>query len=94
MTRDEFITYANAMWTFKPEGKMKDHPAAFPLELPKRLIKMNTYIGDTVLDPFMGSGTTGVACRGLHRNFIGIELDKEYYQVAKERIKNEEPLPF
>lgn len=89
LTKEEFITYANALWTFSPEHKMKDigHPAVFPVELPKRLIKMNTYIGDTVLDPFMGSGSTGVACKMLNRNFIGIEIDKKYFGIAKERIK-------
>ena len=46
--------------------------------------------GETVLDPFMGSGTTGVACKNLNRNFIGIELDKEYYQIAKRRIETHE----
>lgn len=89
LTKEEFISYANALWTFPPETKMKaiGHPAMFPIELPKRLIKMNTYIGDTVFDPFMGSGTTGVACKLLNRNFIGTELDEEYFKIAKDRIK-------
>lgn len=51
---------------------------------------MNTYIGDVVLDPFMGSGTTGIVAKKLKRNFIGIELDKAYYDIAKERINKEE----
>ena len=46
--------------------------------------------GDTVLDPFMGSGTTGVACKNLNRNFIGIELDKEYFKIAEERINEKQ----
>ena len=49
---------------------------------------MNTYIGDRVLDPFMGSGTTGVVCKKLNRDFIGIELDENYFNIAKERIEN------
>jgi len=52
---------------------------------------MNTYIDDVVLDPFMGSGTTGVACKNLYRNFIGIELDKDYFEIAKNRIDNTHP---
>lgn len=49
---------------------------------------MNTYIGDTIYDPFMGSGTTGVVCKELSRNFIGSELDSNYFNIAIERIKN------
>ena len=88
LTKDEFITNAYAIWTIAPESKMKEfgHPAVFPVELPKRLIQMNTYIGDTVLDPFMGSGSTGVACINTNRNFIGMELDIGYYEIAKQRI--------
>ena len=48
---------------------------------------MFLYIDDTVLDPFMGSGTTGVVCKELNRNFIGIEIDENYYKIAKERIE-------
>ena len=64
------------------------HPAVFPLELPKRLIQMNSYVGDVVLDPFLGSGTTGVACVNTHRNFIGMEVDKDYFDIAEKRINN------
>ena len=54
----------------------------------EHVIKVHTNEGDTVLDPFMGSGTTGVACKHLNRNFIGIELDDKYFNIALERIKN------
>ena len=50
------------------------------------LVNIHSNVGDTILDPFMGSGTTGVACMNLNRNFIGIELDNEYFKVAKNRI--------
>lgn len=60
----------------------------FPTELPLRLIKMLTYEGDVVLDPFMGSGSTGVACVNTNRDFIGIELDKEYFKIAERRIED------
>lgn len=91
ITKDEFITCANSLWTFAPERLSNvGHPAAFPVELPYRLIKMNSYIGDTILDPFMGSGTTGVACKSLHRNFIGIELDSKYFDLAQKRINGDE----
>ena len=90
LTKEEFISYAYSIWTFAPEMNMKKigHPAIFPKELPYRLIKMNTYIGDIVFDPFMGSGTTGVVCKQIDRNFIGAEIDKNYYEIAKERVEN------
>ena len=62
------------------------HPTIKPLDLIEKFIRNSTNEGDTILDPFMGSGTTGVACKRLNRNFIGIELDPKYFQIAKERI--------
>ena len=59
-----------------------------PNKLAELCIKLSTDENDTVLDPFMGSGTTGVACKELGRNFIGIELDKQYFDIAKERIES------
>ena len=67
----------------------KFHPTTKPLQLMIDLVNVHSFENDLVLDPFMGSGTTGVACKNLNRNFIGIELDKNYFDVAKERIKNE-----
>lgn len=68
-------------------GKEKTgHPAPFPEKLAHDHIISWSNEGDTVLDPFMGSGTTGVACKKLNRNFIGIELDPEYFEIAKKRI--------
>lgn len=64
------------------------HPTQKPVPLLEYLIKTYTLEGETVLDFTMGSGSTGVACRNLNRNFIGIELDKEYFKIAKERITN------
>ena len=62
------------------------HPTQKPIELFEYLIKTYTNEGDTVLDNVMGSGTTGVACKNLNRNFIGMELDEEYFKIATERI--------
>jgi site-specific DNA-methyltransferase (adenine-specific) len=68
-------------------GKEKtEHTTQKPISLMEHLVKIHTNENDLVLDPFMGSGTTGVACKNLNRNFIGIELDKEYFNIAKERI--------
>ena len=66
--------------------KDKLHPTQKPLALMEYLVKTYTNEGDTVLDFTMGSGTTGVACKKLNRNFIGIELDENYFNIAKERI--------
>jgi site-specific DNA-methyltransferase (adenine-specific) len=71
----------------KRNNKFK-HPTQKPVALIEYLIKTYTNEGDTVLDNCMGSGTTGVACKNLNRNFIGIELDQTYYDIAKRRINN------
>lgn len=64
------------------------HPATFPVGLVNFFVKTFSNAGDTILDPFMGSGTTGVACKNLNRDFIGIELDEKYFEIAKQRIEN------
>lgn len=70
----------------KRDKELYKHPTIKPLDLVKRHIQHSTNEGDVVLDCFMGSGTTGVACKELNRDFIGIELDKEYYDIAVKRI--------
>lgn len=70
----------------KEDGKLYDHPTIKPLNIIKNLILNSTEKGDVVLDCFMGSGTTGVACKELGRDFIGIEIDKKYYDIAVDRI--------
>ena len=90
ITRDEFIEWTNGLWTFPGESKKKvGHPAPFPLELPKRCIKLFSFVGDVVLDPFMGSGTTLIACALLNRKGIGVEIDKKYCELAKNRLIKE-----
>lgn len=69
-----------------PSGKERFHPTQKPLDLCEYLIKTYTNEGETILDNCMGSGTTGVACKNLNRNFIGIELDPEYFKIAEKRI--------
>lgn len=64
------------------------HPAEKPLALIERFIKISSQQGETILDPFMGCGTTGVACVNLNRNFIGMEIDEKYYQIAVKRIED------
>ena len=64
----------------------KQHPTEKPVELMKLYVENSSQVGDTVLDPFMGIGSTGVACKELGRNFIGVELDKQYFDIATKRI--------
>ena len=73
----------------RKETKSKWGHSGFPLTLPETCIALSTQENDTVLDMFMGSGTTGVAAKKLNRNFIGIELDEKSFNIAKERIENE-----
>lgn len=85
--KEEFIKWTNGLWTFPYESKKKTgHPTPFPFKLPKRCIQLFSYIGDTVLDPFLGSGTTLLACKSLNRVGIGIEIDGKYIGVAKNRL--------
>jgi len=65
----------------------EQHPTQKPVELAEHFIRLHSQIGDTILDPFMGSGTTGVACVQTGRNFIGIEIDPGYFEIAKRRIE-------
>lgn len=67
--------------------KSKEHPTQKPVALMKWCVENFTNLGDTILDPFMGSGTTGVACVKLNRNFIGMEINPTYFEIAKRRIE-------
>jgi site-specific DNA-methyltransferase (adenine-specific) len=90
ITKEEFIEWTNGLWTFSGESKKKvGHPAPFPIELPKRCIKLFSYVGDTVLDPFLGSGSTVIAAHKLNRKAIGVEIDREYFKLSIERISKE-----
>lgn len=96
ITRDEFIAWTNGMWNFNGESKKRvGHPAPFPIELPRRCIKLFSFVGDTVLDPFLGSGTTAIATLQNQRNMIGVEVDKKYCQLALKRLQeNVDPTLF
>ena len=87
IAREEFMEWTNGLWTFSGESKKKiGHPAPFPIELPRRAIKLFSFVGDTVLDPFMGSGTTLLAAFQNNRKGIGVEIDREYCDLAKKRL--------
>lgn len=87
ITRDDFIAWTNGMWSFNGESaKRIGHPAPFPIELPRRCIELFSYIGDAVLDPFMGSGTTLLACKMTDRFGVGVEVSQEYCDLAAARL--------
>lgn len=85
MSKDEWSQYFNGHWNFNGARQDK-HLAMFPEELPKRLIKMFSFVGDNVLDPFLGSGTTTLAAKNLDRNSIGYEINNSYLPTIKEKI--------
>lgn len=85
----EFMSWTKNVWKMHPETKSK-HPAAFPIELPNRCIKLFSYKEDTVLDCFLGSGTSGESAVRLERNFVGVEKSEDYFNMAKERIEGAE----
>lgn len=77
------------VWHIKPINFTieRNHQAEKPLEIIDKMLNVSTKENQTILDPFMGSGTTGVACKRLNRNFIGIEIDPKYFEIAKRRIE-------
>jgi len=77
------------IWSGVTGASTKQHPAPYPLELAERLVRMFSFVGDTVLDPFMGTGTTTVAAAKWGRNSIGFEIDRHYYKLAQKRISEE-----
>jgi site-specific DNA-methyltransferase (adenine-specific) len=86
MTTKEWNEYFYGHWNF-PGEKQDKHLAMFPEELPRRLIKMFSFMGDTVLEPFLGSGTTSLAAKNLGRNSIGYEINEEFLPVIKGKLK-------
>jgi site-specific DNA-methyltransferase (adenine-specific) len=87
IVKDEFIQHTKSIWSFPTESARRvNHPAPFPVELPRRCIEMYTYAGDVVLDPFLGSGTTAVAAKMCGRRYVGLDLSEEYCAIAEERL--------
>lgn len=86
MTKSEWRKLFAGHWNFSGE-RQDSHIAMFPLELPERLIKMYSFVGDTVLDPFLGSGTTTLAAKKLDRNSIGIELNEKFLPIIKDKAE-------
>jgi len=93
-TKEEFVQFIKTVWSFSPAIKINGngentlgHNAPFPEELPYRCLKLHSWPEDTILDPFLGSGTTGIASVKTGRSFIGIEIDPGYFEIAKARIE-------
>lgn len=90
ITRDEFMDWTNGLWNFSGESKKRTgHPAPFPVELPRRCIKLFSFVDDAILDPFLGSGSTLVATALNKRKGIGIDIDLAYCKLAKKRLIKE-----
>ncbi len=93
INKEDYNEWFNQFWQITG-ASTKKHPAPFPEELANRLIRMFSFWGDTVLDPFVGSGTTMVAAMNAERNSIGVELDEEYCQMTRKRITDRSPSLF
>lgn len=92
ITKQEFMDWTNGLWTFNGQSKKGagGHPAAFPVELARRCIKLFSFVGDTVLDPFVGSGSTLLAAYLNKRKGLGVEIDEQYCNIAINRLRQEE----
>jgi len=87
ITKQEFMEWTNGVWNFSGESKKRvGHPTPFPVELPRRCIKLFSFVGDTILDPFLGSGSTLLACVKTGRKGLGVDIDKNYCELAKRRL--------
>ena len=86
---EEHKKWFQQVWNGLPGASTKDHPAPYPVELAERLIRMFSFVGDTVLDPFMGTGTTALAASKCGRNSVNFEIDQEYLDLAAKRLESE-----
>ncbi|MFH1255105.1 MAG: DNA methyltransferase [bacterium] len=93
MTKEEWNTYFQGHWNFNGV-RQGGHIAMFPEELPKRLIKMFSFVGDTVLDPFVGSGTTSLAAKNLCRNSVGYEINPKFIDMIKQKLNTDSGVNF
>jgi len=87
LSKQEHALWFRQIWTDVPGASTRNHPAPFPEELAHRLVRMFSFAGDTVLDPFAGSGTTLVTALNAGRNAIGVDCDEQYVEIARRRIE-------
>jgi DNA modification methylase len=83
---DNYQAWFRQIWSDLPGTSNRNHPAPYPVEFAERLVRMFSFVGDTVLDPFMGTGTTNIACARWGRNSVGIELDSKYFDMARRAV--------
>jgi modification methylase len=86
--KEEFREWCQQTWTLTG-ASTREHPAPYPLELAMRLVKMFSFVGDTILDPFAGTATTLLAAAKCHRNSVGTEIDPQYFKFAQNRLRDE-----
>ncbi len=94
ISADNHAKWFQQIWTGVTGASTRDHPAPYPLELAERLIRMFSFVGDTILDPFLGTGTTSVAAAKWGRNSIGFEIDRDYHEYARQRLTKATLPPF
>ena len=88
ISRNEFMESTLSIWKIPPESAIRvGHTAPFPVELASRVIKLYSYKNDVVLDPFLGSGTTCVAAKKLHRHYVGFDIEPNYISLAEKRLE-------
>lgn len=90
ISKEDFGEWFRQTWAI-PGARTKEHPAPYPLKLAERLVRMFSFVGDVVLDPFSGTGTTVTAAARWHRSGIGIEVDDEYIALAADRFTRDAP---
>jgi modification methylase len=86
ISEQNYQAWFRQIWSDLPGTSSRNHPAPYPLEFAERLVRMFSFVGDTVLDPFMGTGTTNLACARWGRNSLGIEVDPGYFELARKRL--------
>jgi DNA modification methylase len=86
ISADNYQLWFRQIWSDVRGTSHPSHPAPYPLEFAERLVRMFSFVGDTVLDPFMGTGSTNLACARWGRNSVGIELDSKYFDIARQRL--------
>jgi len=89
ISTENYQKWFQQIWTGLTGASTRQHPAPYPLELAERLVRMFSFVGDTVLDPFLGTGTTSLAAAKWGRNSIGVEVDPHYFEMAATRLINE-----
>jgi site-specific DNA-methyltransferase (adenine-specific) len=88
ITTNDYAKWFKPVWSDVSGQLRSNHPAPYPLEIPRRLVRMFSFVGDTVLDPFSGTGTTALAALELGRNSISVDIDPDYVQLTQDRLLN------